>query len=287
MQNQSNFLGVSDSAIHHCVRAKFYIGADGMPVLAQIQKFNQPRFRESGWESRESESESFAFDVVGNSFDVVGNSEEEEEGGSYANIERASRRAKISAFDAIMCNQDLNCFVTFTYSPDNVEDKANYEECYQALKIWLSNRVQRRGLKYVLVPERTKKGDIHFHAIMNADALKLVRAYSAKSGRPLTHNGKPLYNVEDWKHGFTSAELIPDADGDRRAVAKYIFKYMGKQMGQKIGGRYVLHGGDLKHPLYVYGEDENEFLEENTESIYLRAVAIDGGSLTYTEWGFI
>lgn len=284
MQKKSNVLGVSDSLIHHCVRAKYYVGANGIPVLAQIQKFNQPRFRESGWETQESGTSGSVFDVVENLVEKV---EDDNEGGKYANIERASRRAKISAFDAIMCNQDLDCFVTFTYSPEDVDDKADYDGCYKALAIWLSNRVQRKGLKYVLVPERTKKGDIHFHAIMNSDALRLVRAYSAKSGRALTHNGKPLYNVEDWKHGFTSAELIPDVDGDRQAVAKYIFKYMGKQMGQKIGGRYVLHGGDLKQPLFVYGEDEREFFDEETSAKYERSVSIDGDDLIYSEWSFI
>lgn len=284
MQKKSNVLGVSDSLIHHCVRAKYYVCANGIPVLAQIQKFNQPRFRESGWETQESGTSSSVFDVVENLVEKV---EDDNEGGKYANIERASRRAKISAFDAIMCNQDLDCFVTFTYSPEDVDDKADYDGCYKALAIWLSNRVQRKGLKYVLVPERTKKGDIHFHAIMNSDALRLVRAYSAKSGRALTHKGKPLYNVEDWKHGFTSAELIPDVDGDRQAVAKYIFKYMGKQMGQKIGGRYVLHGGDLKQPLFVYGEDESEFFDEGTSAKYERSVSIDGDDLIYSEWSFI
>lgn len=284
MQKKSNVLGVSDSLIHHCVRAKYYVGTNGIPVLAQIQKFNQPRFRESGWETQENGTSSSVFDVVEN---LVEKAEDDNEGGKYANIERASRRAKISAFDAIMCNQDLDCFVTFTYSPEDVDDKADYDGCYKTLAIWLSNRVQRKGLKYVLVPERTKKGDIHFHAIMNSDALRLVRAYSAKSGRALTHNGKPLYNVEDWKHGFTSAELIPDVDGDRQAVAKYIFKYMGKQMGQKIGGRYVLHGGDLKHPLFVYGEDEREFFDEETSAKYERSVSIDGDDLIYSEWSFI
>lgn len=280
MKKIDAFLNVSERVVTYHVKAKYYIGANGIPILAQVQKFNEPRFKPSGWETVENDPGAVE-NFVENSL------QEDEKNSKYDNIGRATRRAKISAFDAIMCNHDLDAFVTFTYSPDDVNDKASYGECYKALGIWLSNRVQRKNLKYVLVPERTKKGDIHFHAIMNSTALKLVRAYSAKSGRALTHNGKPLYNVEDWKHGFTSAELIPDADGDRRAVAKYIFKYMGKQMGQKIGGRYVLTGGDLKRPHFEYGEDESEFFDNENVPQYSRCVAIDDGNLIYSEWSFV
>lgn len=278
MQKINSFFRVSDKAITYHVKAKYYINSSGIPVLAQVQKFSEPRFKAPGWESNtKSKKGGFVENSVENS----------EEASKYDNLGRATRRAKIAAFDAIMCNQDLDAFVTFTYSPQKVENKADYDECYKALAVWLSNRVQRKNLKYVLVPERTKIGDIHFHAIMNSAALKLQKACSAKTGRPLTHHGKPLYNVSDWKYGFTSAELIPNADGDRKAVAKYIFKYMGKQMGQKIGGRYVLHGGDLKQPLYVYSDDENEFFDGINESIYTRTVDIDDNGLIYTEWSFV
>lgn len=150
--------------------------------------------------------------------------------GATCDVERATRRARKNAFDMIMCNHDLDTFATFTYSPDAVDDKASYDECYKYLNTWLSNRVQRRGLMYVCVPERTKRGDIHFHAIMNSSALNLEAAYSPKTGRQLTHHGNPLYNVTDWKRGFTSAELIhqrADGENEREAVSKYIFKYMG------------------------------------------------------------
>ena len=264
----------SETEIHHHCRAKFYPDINGNYSLAQIQKFSTPKFKEKGWEPVTSSKSSVRAD------------ERERGTPDGADISRATRRAKITAFDYIMCNPDLNAFVTFTYSPQAVSDKSSYEECYARLAVRLSNRVQRCDLKYVMVPEHTKVGDIHFHAIMNDYALRMERAFSPKSGRPLSHNGKPLFNITDWKYGFTSAELIPDSEGDRKAVAKYIFKYMGKQMGQKIGGRYVLCGGDLKRPIYQYGESETEFLPD-TGAVYTRSVEIDSAGLTYDEWSFI
>ena len=271
---KTNNLRATDSLITHSVRAKYYLSRDGLPILAQVQKFNNARFREEGWEKLldEPKREKREPQDVGIT--------------DAANVARATRRAKINAFDFIMCNHDLNLFATFTYSPDAVAEKDSYEECYEKLRVWLSNRVQRNGLKYVLVPERTKRGDIHFHAICNAEALKLGAAVSARTGRPLTHNAKPLFNVLDWKHGFTSAEYIAQSDGDRAAVAKYIFKYMGKQMGAKIGGRYVLSGGDLRRPWFVYGEDPHEFFEAGEEKD-VRELNIEEIGVNYTEWSFI
>lgn len=249
---------LSSEATKHHARAKYYPQPDGTFRLACIQQFNTPRFCASGWETRtnvrdkksrisEEEIEDFETGREASTFD----------------IERATRRARKNAFDIIMCNPDLDIFCTFTYSPEKVDDKADYDECYKYLNTYLSNRVQRNGLKYVCVPERTKKGDIHFHAIMNADALKLVEARSPNTNRKLTHNGKQLYNITDWARGFTSCEFITRSgdEDEREAVSKYIFKYMGKQEGQKIGGRYCLIGGDVQKPIYVYGDTAEELFD--------------------------
>lgn len=281
MEKLYQLINKPQSAVTHAVRAKYYV-LNGIPTLAAVQKFSVPKFKESGWELCRDKEELYT------RLEFAADTAEEKENGtesSVSDIMRATRRSKIMAFDFIMANPDLDTFVTFTYSPERVADKSSYEDCYPTLKNWLSNRVQRCGLKYVLVPERTKVGDIHFHAIMNSAALQLTRALSPR-GIKLHHNGKPLYNVTDWTAGFTSAEIIGDAAGDRTAVAKYIFKYMGKQMGQKIGGRYVLTGGKLLRPMYVYGDSETEFFELGDE-LYSRECDIPGGDLTYQEWNFL
>lgn len=280
MEKLYQLLTKPKASVTHAVRAKYYV-LNGIAVLASVQKFSVPKFKEAGWEQCRDKEELFT--RLEYAADTAENEASTEP--LLADIKRATRRAKIMAFDFIMANPDLDTFVTFTYAPEKVSDKSSYEDCYQVLKNWLSNRVQRNDLKYVLVPERTKVGDIHFHAIMNSSALQLTRALSPK-GIKLHHNGKPLYNVTDWSAGFTSAEIIGNADGDRIAVSKYIFKYMGKQMGQKIGGRYVLTGGKLARPLYAYGESETEFFEMGDEK-YSRENVISCAELTYQEWNFL
>jgi hypothetical protein len=168
-----------------------------------------------------------------------------------------------------------------------VEDKDEYSECYEKLRVWLSNAVQRRDLKYILVPERHKSGAIHFHAICNEKALDLVRATSANTGRPLSHNGRPIYNITNWKHGFSTAEKIASGADDREAVSKYIFKYMGKQNGEKIGGRFFLHGGDLKKPICLYGDSEAEFAGDAYGRPTYQKETSPVPGLTYWEWNYI
>ena len=277
---------LSKNASTYTTRAKYYYQPDGTIRLASIQQFSVPRFVPSGYELRDKASALGAPVVDPEEIDFL---EEGRDSATFLqeNIERATRRARKNAFDMIMCNPDLDMFCTFTYSPKEVEDKASYDECYKYLCPWLSNRVQRNGLKYVCVPELTKKGDIHFHALMNKSALKLEQAFYEKSGRAIKHNGKPIYNIADWTRGFTTAEEITRAAADeneREAVSKYIFKYMGKQQGQKIGGRYCLIGGDLKKPLYVYGDAPEEFFSGEA-CRYENEKHIDG--IVYREWNYV
>lgn len=273
MPIQGSLLEVPLSGVKHCARAKYVPCPDGSFRLVMVQAFSVPTFRESGWEDAAPKSKS--------KVPSVELTEEE----ALANIERASRRAKINAFDIIMCNPSLDTFATFTYKPDDELDKSSYDDCYKKLGVWLSNRVQRRGLQYVIAPERHKSGDIHFHGILNSSALDLERAYSPKSGRPLTSGGKAVFNLGDWKMGFSTAQIIGEAGEDREKVAKYVFKYMGKQVGAKIGGRYCLIGGrDLARPRYVYGDSAEELIGNQTAK-YDREVKI--GELEYREYSFI
>ena len=272
-----------------------------MTKLAKIQQLSFPSFRLPGFEEvkrkgnpeldallEELEAEASAQSSAIPALYDEGASIETEDAKlpAWKNL----HRAKLNAFDKILCNPDLDTFATFTISPEHVKDRASWDDVYQRLKVWLSNRVSRNGLKYVICPERHKKGGIHFHAIMNSKALRLTPATNAHTGAPLVHNGQPLYNVTDFNFGFTSAELIQSATQDREKVAKYIFKYMGKQgIEGKIGGRYALIGGELASPIYLYGTDPREFIpiseDEIRESGFYRESEHEG--IKYREWSFI
>lgn len=226
-------------------KATYYPSADGGLRLARVQVFSSPKFSEG------------CFDLNDQKPKKTEKTERFLEEPNPENVRRAARRARREAFDLIMCNPDLDVFVTVTYAPEKVSDKTSYDECYEKLRVWLSNGVQRRGLKYLCVPELTKAGDIHFHALMNQSALKLTEARHPETGRLIKQHGDQVYNVENWTCGFSTAQIIKqraDGEDERLAVSKYIFKYMGKNLGAKIGGRYVLSGGDLAEPITVCGD---------------------------------
>lgn len=281
---------ISENALLCNAKAVYYPNLDGSLRLARVQVFNTPRFKPLGWEAVQQDKNGGT--ASEKNLDEAEADAPQQDGGASksADVARSVRRARRNAFDLIMCNPDLNAFVTYTYSPDSVESKSNYEECYKYLRSHLSNGVQRDDLKYICVPELTKKGDVHFHSIANGAALRLKEARSAKSGRLLKHNGDQVYNLTNWHAGFSTAQLIrrrDEFDDPREAVAKYIFKYMGKNFGAKIGGRYMLHGGKLAHPLLAYGDGVEQFADaDDLSQAQKYAVELPEGG-KYLEYDFL
>ncbi len=195
-------------------------------------------FRPPGWESN-SKSKEIVRGVGGAS--------------SREDIERSRRRARAMIAEYGFAN-DFTHFVTLTLNAEKIE-RYDISVIMGQIRAWLSNKVQREGLKYVLVPERHKKGGIHFHGLVN-DALHLVDSGTVKLDGERPHKPRSkaerarlmeqgahlVYNVADWDYGFSTAlELY----GDYAAAVGYVCKYIGKD-SQKIGGRWYYSGGGLR-----------------------------------------
>lgn len=271
----------SESSLYYHAKATYYPTPEGGLELARVQVFTAPVFRADGWETRTQKPKASTAEPG----EPAGAADEDKT--AAAPNPRAVRRARRRVFDLIMCNNDLDAFVTFTYSPERVSDKGEYSGCYSFLRAWLSNAVQRRGLKYVCVPELTKRGDVHFHAIANSSALKLAAAINPHTGKPLRRKGSQVYNLTDWGAGFSTVQKIRTrrkGDDCRLAVAKYMFKYMTKNLGARIGGRYALHGGKLAEPVEVLGDGVEEFTSTGDTPQGWSMELPHGG--TYTEFDF-
>lgn len=287
---KNNFMTVSENCVKFYSRAKYYITADGELKLIQVQQMNLPVFRASGFEEHEIESK---LDIIEHEFSKENQPilEDDEESNilkeyiELQNKKRALRRARTNAFDKILCNPDLDAFVTLTIAPEAVADRTKWEDCYKAIKTWLNNRVTRKSLKYVMCAERHKSGGIHFHALMNREALNLKLATNAKTGEILKDKGQTLYNISDWKIGFSSVKLLGCTTQDREKVAKYIFKYMGKSgIDGMIGGRYLHSGGKLVTPIFAYGDNPEEFMK-GEEAKY--SFAREHNGIEYKVWNFV
>lgn len=134
------------------------------------------------------------------------------------------KRAKDKLFDLVYCN-DWSYFVTVTFNPDEV-DSFNVRSVMKKLNKWLDNFVQRKGLKYLLVPEYHKSGRIHCHLLTN-DVFELVDS-GKRSG------GRKVYNIPAWKYGFSTAVPV---SGEKLRLSCYITKYITKD-SKPIFGRY-------------------------------------------------
>lgn len=126
--------------------------------------------------------------------------------------------------DIVLMN-DFTHFLTITINPDEI-DSFDVQAVKKKLRNWLNNQQKRKGLQYVLIPEYHKSGRIHCHALIN-DVFDLV-----DSG--IRYNGRPVFNVPDWKYGWTTA--IP-VDDNKLRLAYYVTKYITKG-SDKIFGKY-------------------------------------------------
>lgn len=233
--------------------AKTYVYPCG---IMDIVASTEPVFGDKGWEDAEDYSKPKAYSAEKRKR-MVGDDEAKAE-----DIKRSMRRARGKLRRLALAN-DFRYFVTLTLDPAKV-DSHDGEAVVKKLNAWCSNAVQRHGLRYLLVPERHKKGGIHFHGFFN-DVLPAVDSgtirvpWAKKPRRPksereradwLAAGGKVVYNLPGWALGFTTAMKLY---GDYPAAVAYVCKYIGKD-GTKPAGRWYYSGGDLVEPAVHYGE---------------------------------
>lgn len=175
---------------------------------------------------------------------------------------RSMRRARANLRRLALANE-FDWFVTLTLDPAKI-DRYDPKAIMHTMNRWLDNMVRRRGLRYILVPERHWDGALHFHGFFAGDGLEAIDSGTMKvpgvkqPKRPrseaeraqwLAEGGRVVYNLPQWPLGFTTAmELYGEYSG---AVA-YICKYVGKQDGERPMGRWYYSGGGLKAPAKTY-----------------------------------
>ncbi len=190
------------------------------------------------------------------------------------NIKHAVDRIYDIAFQ-----NEWDYFLTITIDPEQFDSK-DVKEVYKRLRNWLSDRVKLKGLKYLLIPEQHKNGGIHAHALIN-DCFKLEHSgrylYNGKAykAETLQKKGidinllKPVYNVPEWKYGFSTA--IP-VDGNPARLACYITKYITKDC-KKIFGKYYLSSRNLNRDTEISLCNSEKFDELKNNPLYRGGMA--------------
>lgn len=209
--------------------------------IADIIASNKPIFGGAGWEKSEDYSHPKQ--------DHIGKPERDCQDSCGEDLERSMRRARANLRRIALAN-DFRWFVTLTLDPQKV-DSHDGAAVVKKLNAWCSNMVQRHGLKYVLVPERHKKGGIHFHGFFN-DCMEII-----DSGHT-DQQGHKIYNLPQWTLGFTTAIELYD---DYQKAVSYVCKYVGKQ-GEKPAGRWYYSGGSLVNISVEYVDISPEMIQE-------------------------
>lgn len=255
--------------VYSCGRRKEY--ADGS---YELMLCTRPVFRVPGWEDHFDHSGyKPAFDPQSREVerDLVALGWKEAEAPKEPrpeDVARAARRALVRVRDIALSNS-FDYFVTLTLDASKV-DRYDIKEITRKLNAWLKNQVQRRGLRYIIIPELHKDGAYHFHGLINdcggmtesgtwiiPGHKKPVKARSKKQAEEWARLGpyegyKQVLNWDRWPLGFSTAIQL---SGDYHAVVGYVSKYITKQIRDssgKIAGRWYFSGGDLREPDITY-----------------------------------
>ena len=225
--------------------------------IADIMACTEAIFGPKGWEVAEDYSHPKPARVCA---DPQSGSAQNPSRALEEDLMRSMRRARAKVRRIALAN-DFQYFVTLTLDPSKV-DTHDGAAVVKKLNAWASNAVQRYGLRYILVPERHKKGGIHFHGFFNG-ALPVVDSgtirlpESKKPRKPrsaaqraewLGKGGQTVYNIPGWTLGFSTAMNLY---GEYPAAVAYVCKYIGKD-GEKPAGRWYYSGGDLMEPTVHY-----------------------------------
>lgn len=243
----------TDATVHTNARLKFYPTPDGKYIPWDCTVFAHDIYKRDG-------------------FDLIDDTEKKQkiahrvsDGPSSAeNIRKSFARARNNLFDLLQSNKDIGWFVTLTIDGEKI-DRYDYNVVVKKLGQWLDNNVRRKALKYILVPEFHKDGAVHFHGFINCDVLSTSEARNPHSGKLIHHHGKQVYNISNYKLGFSTA--IPINPYEYDATCKYVYKYITKGGGQKVGGRYYFSGGNLLRPHFEYVDVPFLSVEEQTHKL--------------------
>jgi hypothetical protein len=162
---------------------------------------------------------------------------------------------------ARQCNWEY--FITLTYSPDKIESRYDFSLCMKKAHKWIDNCKQRKAkdLLYLLVPEQHKDGAWHIHGLLcNTTGLTFT-----DSGKRF--DGKIVYNLDDWKLGFSTATKVTDT----YKVSNYITKYITKDLCAITPGkqRYFVSKSIPKPKTFTALMDPDEvdsFIQEVADS---------------------
>ncbi len=132
-------------------------------------------------------------------------------------------------------NNKWDWFVTLTFSDEKV-DRYDYSEIIKKTRKWFNNMKNRFApdLKYILIPEPHKDGAYDLHGLLaNCGELQFVDSGRVMSIMESQERKivimlicRTIYNITNWKFGFSTATKV---QSNAKCVS-YMTKYITKDL---------------------------------------------------------
>lgn len=150
-------------------------------------------------------------------------------------------------------------FITLTFDFREIGEYS-HDKAIELLTKWLDNQKhQNREMTYLLVPEFHKSGQLHFHGLIaNVPKWKFEEARNPNTNRLIKVNGLQIYNLKNYKLGFTTISKIQDQE----KVSNYISKYATKDLITLKNKKRYWYSRNLEKPRTEYLYLEKSLVEE-------------------------
>ena len=191
--------------------------------------------------------------------DKTGNSTQEELDRYF---QKHLKEKKEKIMDLALNNNHWEYFVTLTFNDKEFTNGIySHEEALKLLRRFIDNQHHLNPfMSYLMVAEFHKSGRLHFHGLFaNVPNWHLLTARYPKSNRLIKKNGKQIYNLINYKLGFTTISKVESQE----KVSNYISKYISKDLMKLKFKKAFWYSRDLEKPKLEY-----EYNEEKLEQVY-------------------
>jgi hypothetical protein len=186
----------------------------------------------------------------------------------------ASSRAKNKVYQIARANT-WDWFITLTFDRTKT-DASDYDIIIKRLQKFLHNLQNSScpDLKYLIIAElHEDKEHYHFHGLLaNCNGLKF------KFWKVDKKSNKPVFNILNWKWGYTTATQIESTERVSSYITKYITKDTDKHLAEK--NRYY-YSRNCNLPIETYCTvNEDTFSDIYSDNIqYVKSVKIPNAGL--------
>ena len=202
--------------------------------------------------------------------------EEERERLKYKNL----LNVKQTIIDLIYHNgiiKPWEYFITLTFDDEKV-NAYDYDVTRACLIKWLNNqKKQNPNMEYVIVPEYHKTKRFHFHGVVRGVVKWKLSPAFYPSGKPIYKNGVRIYNLDNYKFGFTTISKVKNAE----AVSVYTSKYITKEFIDIKNAKKYWSSKSLEKPTIEYAqltEDELKFFIDPLKVITEKKIETDNNT---------